>query len=642
MAYAQSGIQNKNAIPKWYIGLNGGANIFFGDIKYNSFWPEPKMQEIQAGGGFVFGRKLSPALSMSTEFNFTSLKGKQVVLPDTLGFKTQALSFALKGQLNAIALLGKKNARFAFIVESGAGIIGWRSLLQNFSTQDTLNNLGWLNSNEEFAFYIPAGIKFEYQFSPKFSSYLASSYNLVFSDLLDGQVAGNIDSHSYTALGFNYFFGKQKEVPKLLPYDFFEIEYDSLAAKTVKDENKTKNTKAIIENINPYSLNFVVPETAPHTEFSISLIITKKGIPATGFFRLLVPSGFLPQPAPNKEVSFTKLGHRYEYDFILPMNQDSTIIPIQIDFSEIEKNTYPILIEGEIMDKNNKVYPIKFAKYVKIISEDEWYQGLSIKDKKILDAKKLPEKTEIATTTIINEKTSNSLTSSTLKVITPKENSNNATDNHEVSNVLKGVYRIQLMASKEPYPNLQAYKDEHKITDEIFVAEADGWYRYNLYAAENRKEAIDLCLKVRKENDIPQAFVTYYENGKRVIKKQEEQIKKETSPSKEISSQKVIAANQSTTYEQKETPKELDHKLIYRIEIAQAFEQPIPLYLLQNKVGKEIIREFSNDKTFYYTIGEFEDLAISKGFLEYVKSQLKLENAKIVQYQNNKRVKVVN
>lgn len=613
----------KDDYNKWFVGVNTGVNVFWGDIKFNNFWPSLKMNELQAGGGFVFGRAISPVLKVSTELHFTALKGMKVNLTDTLGFKTQALSFALKGQLNPIALLTKRETKLAFYIESGAGIMGWKNLAQNHSTNDTISNLGWTNSNKEFGFYIPAGIKIEYQISQKISTYFSSNYNFVFSDLLDGATTGNYDSYSFTALGINYHFGKQKVAPKLLPYSFFEIAYDSLADQSPKKRDKVQK-ELNKEAENPFIIVYKIPETAAHTGFEIQINIAKTGIPATGFFRLLIPSGFLPQAATNKDVSFTKLGHRYEYDFILPMNQDSTSISIHIKLSEIEKGTFPVLIEGEIMDQNGNVFPIKFAAYTEIISEDSWYKGLPIKEQEKFDVKKT-DKAQKENITPEHEKE----IVQAEEEIKPKKQIESS----------EGVYRIQIMAGRKQFSNLVKFKTEHRITEEIFISQADGWYRYNLYTTTDQNEASTLCAKVRRENQIPQAFVTYYENGKRVISP--------ASQSHKTSSYKTPKSSSSKTPTQQDVNRAVkkntisNNKLLYRIEIALAYDQPIPLYLLKSKVGKEPITEFEQNKNYYYTIGEFENLEVARAFLGYVKTELKFETAKIGQYQKNKRIKVV-
>lgn len=590
--------------------------MFWGDIKFNSFWPSPKMNELQAGTGVVFGRTLNPAFKLSSELNFTVLKGMQEVLPDTISFKTQALSFALKGQINPLFLLTKRESKFAIYLEAGAGIMVWRSLVENVSTSDTINNLGWSNPNKELGFYIPAGIKLEYQISQKLSTYFISHYNFVFSDLLDGAATGNNDRSSFTALGINYHFGKQKVIPKLLPYNFFEIAYDSLTAQSSKKEKKALE-EAIEESINPFSISYKVPETAPHTGFEIQVDIAKIGIPATGFFRLLIPSGFIPQSSTNENVSFTKLGHRYEYDFILPMNEDSASILIPVKLSEIEKGTFPVLIEGEIMDQKGNVFPIKFASYTEIVSEDTWYKGLPIKEQEKFDAKKTDQ---VQKENVAPEYVKGVVQSE--EEIKPKKQTESS----------EGVYRIQIMASRKQFADLATFKTKHRITQNIFISENDGWYRYNLYATTDQNEASRLCAEVRQENKIPQAFVTYYKNGKRVLSPVNRTLPNTKSG--------LSSASSSRAKEHKSTPV-LNNKLLYRIEIAIAYDKPIPLYLLKNKVGKEPISEFEHDSSYYYTLGEFENLEVARAFLDYVKTQFEFETAKIGQYQNNKRVKTI-
>lgn len=619
--------QQNTSSKKWYIGLNGGANIFWGDIKFNPFWPEAKMQEIQPGGGLIFGRKLNPFLSINTELNYVSLKGKQVFTQDTLAFKTQALSWALKAQFNPIEFLFKKESRFGIYIESGAGVLAWKSLSENISTNDTLNNLGWSNPDKQIAFYIPVGLKFEYQISPQLSAYFVNNYNFVFSDLLEGGVIGGNDAYSYSGFGINYHFSNKKIVsPKLLPYTYFALEYDSIAPQP-KEKEKTIDEKEIS---NPFSLSYLIPETAPHTGFNVQVNIRKIGIAASGFFRLIVPSGFNPKSTNNMDVSFTKLGHRYEYDFIFPMNQDSSSILIPIDLSEIEKGTFPILIEGEIIDQKGNVFPIKTASYTEIVSEDNWYKGLPIKEQEKLDKQKSEGiKTEQQTKDIPHKEDVKNLEVHDEKLDFDTENTSKP--------ILGGMYRIQILAGRKKYDQLASFKQSHNLKENIKENKGDGWFRYTVYETTTIAEANELCQNLRTENNIPEAFVTYYENEERLsIPSNQRSIvsspQKANSKKPNTSSQKAI--NKTT----KNIDLPIADALVYRIEIAMAFDQPIPLYLLKPKVGKEKIMEFKIESRYYYTIGEFNDSAVAEAFLSYVKSQFKIETAKIVQYQNNRRM----
>lgn len=635
LLHAQN-LNTKDSVEnKWFIGINGGVQTFWGDIKFNSFWPNPKTGEFQPGGGFVFGRILSPSLQISSELNFISLKGQKEFLPDTLEFKTQALSFAIKSQFNPIALLKKRETKFSIFIESGIGISGWRSLLQNLNTNDTLNNLGWGNSNKEFGLFVPLGIKFEYQLSPKVSAYFTNNYNLVFNDLLDAYITDNQDAYTYSAFGINYYFGKQKSIPQLLKYSFFEMSYDSVVAQAVViNKESAEQSIEIEEKRNPFTIDLETPAQAPHTGLDINIRIEKFGIPATGFFRLLVPSGFIPQSTPNNAVSFTKLGYNYEYDFILPMNQNITNIPIHINLSEIEKGTYPVLIEGEILDQNNTVFPIKLASYVEIVSEAEWYKGLAGKEQKKTEA------IEIADKQLIN-KTANADNSIVQKESARNEQGESKNSTPKKNNELKkGLYHIQILASRKSYAGLESFKTKHTIKEEIFVIEGEGWYRYNIYKTNDVKEIYRLLTKVRNENGISQAFVVYYENGQRILSPNTSQKGRSSSPANSGLVKNVPISKQTKFVQEENKTNLLSEKLIYRIEIAIGYDQPIPLYVLQNKVGQESISEFKQKPNYFYTIGEFEDLTMAKAYLQFVKTQFKMQESKIVLYEKDQRIKI--
>jgi len=631
--FAQYSNLNNGAAPKWFVGLNGGTTLFLGDVKYNSFWPERQQGELQASGSFAFGRKFNSSFRLSTELSYISLKGFQEILPDTLEFKTQALSIALQGHYNVLHLFTKSDAKTALYLEGGAGIMAWKNLLENTYTNDTLGDFGWTNTDKQTSLFLPVGIKLEYQISPRLSTYFKSNYNFVFSDLLDGNALGKDDHFIYNTLGINYYIGKQKTIPKLLPYTFSEINYDSIAQKTKAKSEKQKKEEKPSEITNPFYTKFEVPQTAPHTGLDIHLKIAKLGVKASGFFRLILPSGFIPQASSNPNVSFSKLDYRYEYEFILPMNEDSTTIPIHIDLSEIEMGTYPIFVEGEIMNQPGTIFPLKFAAYVKIISEEAWNQGLLAKNRSEILKNKTQntgDENQIAVSTPISDKTKSSETEQA-----------EPTKKHIADNSSSAVYRIQIMASRKPFTDIENFKATHNINTDFYIAQADGWYRYNLYTASTREEAENLKEKVRKEHEIPQAFIAYYENGERVINKSaSSSTSNATSLSNNAHIQNQVAAKQKTTTQNYEIESQFTDQPVYRIEFALGYNKPIPLYVLQNKVGKEEISEFKINNDYYYTIGEFEELKVAKAYLNFVRNQFKLE-AKIAQYQNKTRIKVV-
>lgn len=619
--------QSKGQEKQWFVGLNGGIDLFWGDIKYNAFLPSAKMNELPMSTGLLFGHSFSKSFGINTALDFVNLRGKQVFITDTLSFKTQALALSLKAQFDPIAFFLKKDSKTSLFFESGAGLMVWKSFLENQTFNDTISNLGWGNSNKKIGLFFPLGIRLEYRIKPYLSATFSGNYNFVFSDLLDAHAIGQNDSYTYTSLGIHFHFGNQKTIPKLLSYSLINFHSDSIKSPKENPERTKETTTKEIQN--PFALSLNVPEKASHTGFEIQLKIAKLGIPATGFFRLLLPAGFIPKASSNENVSFTKLGQQYEYDFIIPMNQDSCIIRIPIFLSEIAKGSYPILIEGEIKNQKGNTFPIKFANYTEIISEADWNQGLLAKEKSQISNSSLQP---IGSQTKLEKQEPVSLPK-TVNITDPAKQSVDLM----TKNTTEGFYHIQVMASRSLLPNLQNLKMLHQLEEEIQITEGDGWYRYNVYTSKNKEEAQSLCAKVRSQNNFPQAFVVYYENGKRSL------LTNSSPTTTPLKTENKIAKSEIS--EKPKTESKIAYApelgLTYRIEIAQAFDQPIPLYLLQNKVGKERVREFNENTNFYYTIGNFEDLNIARGFLNYVKTQFHFENAKIIQFQNNQRMKPI-
>jgi|GEM_PF-6145787 len=625
--YAQDTDAEKGPAKSWYVGINGGASLFWGDIRTTS----ASFRTIQPAFGGFLGKSFSPFLRLEAETNYSFLKGMLNQTTDTLNFKSRALSLSLKAKINPLSK-ALENRRFSVFLEAGGGLLYWKSLLINQTTSDTLSNLGWNNKQKQIGIFFPVGIQLHYQITQNLSAYFSSSYHLVLSDLLDGHITGSKDAYSYTSLGMYYALGKQKTVPKLLRYPIFLNEYDSIAAQsdtlTKKEKKKNAPTAKEEDTRNPFRLNLGLPKEVPQSGFTLALSIQKKGIPASGFFRLLLPSGFLPQAPSEKEVIFTKLGHRYEYDFMLAMSMDSISIGIPIKLSEIAKGTYPVMIEGEIIDQQGRIFPIKFAEYVEVISEKEWNEGLlsSPKSKKkntpTASANEPPKKAETAP--IANASNTNSVQNTTPQT------------NPEKEAKPTGTYRIQIAASRKELAEIENFKSQHKINTALTVLSEDGWYRYNIYETPSYKEAKSLLTKVREENRFPQAFIAYYENGKR---------KNISAPShaNNGSQTKTYAPKQKTSENttNKTVTKQTNTKPVYRIEFAMAYNKPVPVNVLQSKVGQEKISTFKQDQTYYYTIGEFDKLEIARSFLSYVQQQLKLSNAKIVRYKGNNRGQAV-
>jgi len=635
-AYAQKRRSSYN--PKaWYIGAEGGANIYFGDLKYWDYIPNIEYGELTYGGGVLFGKQLSPKFLLKGNIHYSKLSGTKRTPSLLRTFQTTEQDAFLSIQMNLFQTFSSRPRleRLSLWGEIGIGAIRWQSILYNTRTNDTLANLHWKTNDYEQAFMIPLGLNIKYYLSKNISLDAYSGLRLVNSDLLDAKPGGiKFDYYWYSGLALNYHFGfnnnkkstintSKHKAGDLVLIDYFDI--DPFKNLEIKKEPKNENSQKEEENkslenetiSNPYRIEFWVPQKANNKHFQILLSIKKMGITGNGFFRLSLPSGFYPKPINIKEVSYTRIAYNYDYDFYLPMNKDTLLIPIEIIISERENGTYPLFIEGEIINQDGELFKIKSAQYVQI---DDGIDYNNIPDN-------IPNET-----------------------LVPKyENPKNVSPEIIEASGDK-TFRIQILACRKPSVRVDNFLKQHEINQDVFLYQAEGWWRYSIYHLSTIEKAEEYLQTVRNKHHITEAFIVEFNNGKRTIpggnqsvithntnqntiQYQENQMsihRKINNKSRIQTKDKQLKTSESVL--EKFQPV-LDDKNIsvYRIEIAVSPSYPIPLRQLQNWVANERITEWTYKNNYRYTIGRFENEQVARAFLKYVRLQFALPDAHMVE-----------
>lgn len=651
--YAQKKRKAKLNEDAWFIGAKGGANIFFGDIKYADYLPNFKYNELTYGYGFNLGKQFSPKISLKLDVNLSKLSGTKETnaLIRTFDANTQAASLNL--QVNLFELFNNRARLNKFSVwgEFGVGGIRWQSILYNHETLDTLNNINWGTKNYETSLVIPVGLYMRYYLNKNFSVDAHSSLAISGSDFVDAKLGGiEFDYYWYTGIGINYHFmiqsairnvplvnkNKSKEL-ELLDYMSLDPFQDSEIERITKKEmfqKEAEESAKVAMSTNPYRVEFWVPAKANNKKLQVLVSIKKRGITGNGYFRMSLPSGFYPVAPKVKEVTYTRIGYNYDFDFYLPMNKDTLNIPIEISISEREDGTYPFFIEGEVMNQEGKMFSIKNAQYVQISSEVN-YNDLPI------DQKPVESKAEIADP----------------NYVAPV----NVTDVLEESNGDK-TYRIQILACRKPSNRVNDFLKKHQIDRKVYTYESGGWWRYSIYNLASIIEAEKALLLVRNKHLIREAFIVEFENGERSVPNKQPSrsittYQDETGETKiaKLSPYQKKSIRPLNTKKNNDSEKDIkepkkpsfemvsnnDNISVYRIEIAVSPGYPIPLRQLQNWVAKEKITEWTYRDDYRYTIGRFENEQVARAFLKYVRMQFALPDAHLVETKAGNWLKVV-
>lgn len=646
-AYAQS--RRSSIDPKaWYIGAEGGGNVWFGDIKYWDYIPNVKYDEVTFGGGLTIGKSFSPIWNLKGNFHYSKLSGTKRTPGLLRTFKSIEQDASLSVQLNLFQLFNSRPRleKLSVYGELGIGAIRWQSLLYNTRNNDTISNMFWKTKEYETALMIPLGLNIKYYINKNISMDLYSGLRVVNSDLLDAKEGGiKFDYYWYSGAAINYHIGFNNNRRKptvvsskrksgeleLLDYlsinPFEDPELERISKNELIKKEGEKNEEVEISSM-PYLFEFFVPQEVNNKRFQILISIKKQGITGNGFFRLQLPSGFYPEPIEIKEVSYTRIAYNYDYDFYLPMNKDTLLIPINISVSERENGTYPMFVEGEIMNQNGELYSIKNAQYVRL-TDSVAYNPVAkstIREKK--DDYIHPENVSEKVVRAIGDKT----------------------------------YRIQILACRKPSKRVDDFLRKHHINQKVYLYEAGGWWRYSIYNLPTIEQAEEYLRLVRTEHQLMEAFIVEFKNGARSVPKNQparnythipnnsyqkakpqDLQKRNTTPSKpvynEIDNSNNNIAKKENSKKEIITPKVKDFQevienkdiSVYRIEIAVSPTYPIPLRQLQNWVDREMITEWTYDDTYRYTIGRFENEQVARAFLEYVRKQFALPDAHIVE-----------
>ncbi len=216
-AFSQTqGVLGKRFIDNWSVGVGGGPNIFFGDLKVHQFWPVSSyMNEWKFGGTFTLTKQLSHVFAIRGQVLYSEISGTKRDYTDGTPCNEYFDGNILEGNINATINFSnlfsgryKPSRKFFVYGTIGAGISSWITNVKQLGTGLPLrvsDSLGrWTSASVGMA-----GIGAHYNIGDKVNLGLEWTLHGVNSDWVDNTKGGfQYDAYSMLSLNVTYNFNK--------------------------------------------------------------------------------------------------------------------------------------------------------------------------------------------------------------------------------------------------------------------------------------------------------------------------------------------------------------------------------------------------------------------------------------------------
>ncbi|MFZ4741563.1 MAG: OmpA family protein [Bacteroidales bacterium] len=206
-------VGGKKILDNWSINVNGGASLFWGDIRQYKFYPVTNYtNEWNAAFGFILTKKLSSVFELRGQFIKGNLSGTR--RPSKYYFKAQFNEYNMNVTMNFSRLfLGDDPCRrLNFYGMAGLGFVDFRSVKRQLGTDNYLASRGYsangtVEEKMQTESVATLGFGVKYKLDSRFEINLENIWTVANSDLIDAAKGGfKYDILSYTSIGLTYKF----------------------------------------------------------------------------------------------------------------------------------------------------------------------------------------------------------------------------------------------------------------------------------------------------------------------------------------------------------------------------------------------------------------------------------------------------
>ena len=471
--FCQELIKKTTLFSDWSVSINGGANLFFGDIQQNQYLPE--MEDIKLAYGIIIRKQLSPVLGFGGQILNGQLHGHKK--SSNLYFDADIFEYGMNFTVNISNLFWPQNLyrKLSFYGIAGIGITKWRTTLRDITTNNIIQTKGQGKFKDRISeTVIPLGIGFKYNLGNLISLNFESTFRTINTDLLDLVEGGyKYDMYSYNSLGITLYLDQLKYV------SFFPGNPEKQRERMIKkqEEGRTKENKAEQRRINKElrksrKINKKTKRLPKLIEYGSGISFAepdeKKIFKTTVDTRINTSSSKHAKGIPEYEGRFQVIGG----------TAGATYMPDAKQTEAAFSSTGPLITRKINIGSNHSNKRSSYS-----YPTTQSFSSGNSNDYETPDNK---DKTSTQVTPITSRQQIETL-----------------------------VFRVQILASNEKINNAQSILSKHNISGQIFEYHINSIYRYSVGAFRSFSEALNYCQKV-KNKGIRDAFVVAYKNGIKV------------------------------------------------------------------------------------------------------------------------------
>lgn len=449
---------NYHLTQNWYIGLNSGSTLQFGEL--GSFGGS---SESPGAAATVFlGKQITPWLSIRGNLMTGNFKGQDLFSYS----KSKFYGYQLTGLFSLSTLVNgyKPERAMDVYAQTGAGFIDFQSDVWDNITNEWLAGYGHgfgkgiKGYTREWVF--PAGLGVNWKLYKNLNLNFEASYWFLNTDRLDGdEVMPGEDRGLYTSLGISYRFnvGRLRELEPLN----YQASADKISFKYKNLSQQLGKTRRLRDGGKPSLVVEIPAKIGAVDSFNIVLKLKNDGISGVADIDVVIPQGFqarLPRDNGLESSMDELVGNIYT---TLPTSDTTLSIKIIVYSGQAPVGSHPFYIGYKVIDASGETTGEKKVYYVE---KDLLY---SPNGKPWVDG------------------------------------------------VMGVEFRVQLTSSRsriDPDKLTQLYPLKEKIFEDF----SDGFYQYTAGSFRTAQEADRYKEKLASELGLSDLYVVFFQNGTRI------------------------------------------------------------------------------------------------------------------------------